>query len=73
MASVEWMVAEDHASETLQHPSMDVGIGFNALNIGPTMFTYAFCDVVRLEEDALPGEEPMYNNCNVIWKDGCRH
>ncbi len=45
--SVEWMVAKDHASETLQHPSMDVGIKYDALNVGPTMITFALCDVVR--------------------------
>ncbi|KAH8967865.1 hypothetical protein BDL97_03G099100 [Sphagnum fallax] len=73
MASVEWMVAEDYASETLQHPGMDVGTESDALNVGPTMLTSALCDVVRFEEEALPGEEPVDNNYNVTGKDGCLH
>jgi hypothetical protein len=71
MAYVEWMVVEDHTSETLQHPSMDIGTKSDALNVGPTMLTFALCDVVKFEEDALPREEHVDNNYNVTGKDGC--
>jgi hypothetical protein len=73
MVSMEWMVVEDHGNETLQHPSMNVGTASNALNVGPTMFTFALYDVVRFKEDVFLGEEHMDNNYNVTGKDGCLH
>jgi hypothetical protein len=73
MASMEWMVVEDHTNETLQHPSMNIGTAFDAPNVGPTMFTFALSDVVRFEDNVLPKEEPVDNNYNVTGKDGCLH
>jgi hypothetical protein len=70
---VEWMVVEDHANETLQHKSMDVGIEFDALNVGPTMLTIVLYDVVRFEKDVIPKNELVDNNYNVTRKDGCLH
>jgi hypothetical protein len=47
------------------------GTKSDTLNVGPTMLTFALCDVVKFEEDALPREEHVDNNYNVTWKDGC--
>jgi hypothetical protein len=73
IAFVKWMDAKDHANETLQHPSMDVEIENDALNIGPTMIAYALCDLVRFEENVLPRKGDVDNNYNVTRKDGCFH
>ncbi|CAM6029010.1 unnamed protein product [Sphagnum balticum] len=72
MASVEWMVGDEHGSQSLQHPRLDHHIESCALN---TVLTSAMSDVVRFEDqDALFGAEPEdNNNYTFTGKDGCLH
>jgi hypothetical protein len=71
MASVEWMVGDEHASQSLQHPRLEHHIESCALN---TVLTSAMSDVVRFEDqDALFGAEPEDNNYTFTGKDGCLH